>query len=446
MVIGAYGMVQILRLPGARKIRFEPMIPRWLILFFSGIGTTLLLVLPLIPGIISYFHHPVGNGVIEAAFQTQPFSITAGFLWQLLSDFGLAPDEGWRAALSLGLALCGMFFLVRQSRRYALIVLFWFLLPLLVLQLAHPLHTVANRYLLFLQPLYLILIGAGIVGLARLIPFMQTQRSELRVLSYALVAGIFVLFIAGPPLVSLYARAKLNDWKTLAKYLETNAESGDMLVTEKGYWGVQALSSYLPNLNAFSSPPGTLEVLQNSLAQNRRIWYISFNGVLNPKEETWVKSHLQLVPPEAWQRADLNYVRSDDFRFTQSEELVTIYHHEAELPATIKYEAELGTHADTRAFLPLMAGQTLEAKMRLAANGLRLLELVYSTKGNTTFQTLVDNQNLGAPRLESEQGGWKTVTWEIPADRSDTVSVQIKNMGKGSLRVRSVGLRMEGGN
>ncbi|MBI4670802.1 MAG: glycosyltransferase family 39 protein [Chloroflexi bacterium] len=431
----ALGALWHARAQRTREKLLRVLLPRAHLLILASFALTALAALPLVPGTLPYVLHPSLKG-IEAEFSYAPFQLTPDFLQLLLSDMGLAPDLGWRTVLSLALALLGLIALWKNNSRGAWILGAWLLLPLLLLHVAHPSRGVANRYLIFLQPVFVVLIAIGLMWLGEKI---VTFRREIRV--GAIVVGIVIMiFVVVPPLQALYPRAKLNDWQTLARFFATHAQPGDVLMGENKYWALNALAYYLPNVNAYSSPPGTLDALQNARAQNRRLWYVSFGGGLNPEVEQWVQANFTRVEDAAWMRADLDYVPRDEFHFTQSEGLVALYFHDGEIPSRIEYANELGDRANVTPHLPLAFGEMLEAKLELAGGEERGFEIIYSSKKPAQFQVTVNGESW--TKVNKDIAGNVIVTRRGTLGvEGEQVFIQVKNLSRESpLFVKSIRL------
>jgi hypothetical protein len=426
-------------------LRARVRVPRDFVLGMTSFALTALLALPLLPGTLPYVSHPTLKG-LEAEFGEHPFQITLPFLQSLLSDMGLAPDMGWRTALSLAFALIGLAALVRARPRAGWVLGVWLVLPLALLHVTHPGHVVANRYLIFLQPVYLLVIAFGVVALARGVNALllraaawRAWKAGVRAFIGASVVFFLILWVSLAPLQALYARAKLNDWQTLAHFLETHATPGDVLFSEQDFWGMQKLSYYM-NPNQFSSPPATLEELQRAYAQDRTLWYISFGGYLNPSQEAWVKTHLTRVAGAAWMRPDLVYVPRDEFHFTQSEPLVTLYTRAGKIPAAIVYANELGDRARATPYLPLASGESLDAQLALEGEGTRSVEIEYASNQPAQFEVYVNGTFLAHARDAKAKPSGTRARWNLPVDAGTPILLQVKNLERGALFIRAVRL------
>ncbi len=425
-------------------------IPRSYVLIVTSLALAGSLALPLAPGTLPYVAGQTAgaNGTTDAA---QAFQLSPQFLQLLLSDSGLAPDMGWRTGLSLALALLGFILLARKNRRGAWILGVWLILPPLLLQLTHPLHDVANRYLIFLQPVYLILIAhglyamaRGIGGLLRRAAWWRAQNAAARYFVGASAFAALLILFSVAPLRALYARAKLNDWQTLAHFFETHTAPGDVLMVEKGFWGMNTLAFYLKNVNAFSSPPATLKELQKAFAQNRTMWYMSFGGYYNPAEQQWVEQNLQRVEHTQWMRPDLDYAPRDEFHFTQSEPLLEIYMRQGEIPSEIIYGNELGDRARATPHLPLAFAKKLEAKLAVRNPPPRILEIEYASKQPAQFEIDVNGIAFARVQDAAASPNGTTARWVLPPDASAEIVVRLENVSRQTLLfIKAVRVRGE---
>jgi len=438
----AIGALWRVRAQQTRENWLRTLFPRAHLLILLSFGLTAFLALPLAPGTLPYVLHPTLSG-IEAEFAYQPFQLTPEFLRLLLSDIGLAPDLGWRTFLACALALVGFAALLKKNSRGAWILGVWLFLPLVLLHLAHPSRGVANRYLIFLQPVYLVVIAAGVVYLGSAMDGVMRKLSEVRTMraAAALLAITAWLLVAAPPLLALYPRAKLNDWQTLAQFFATHAQPGDVLIGENKYWALNALAYYAPNVSAYSSPPGTLDALETAFAQNRRMWYISFGGDLNPDVEKWVRTRMTRVDDAAWMRPDLDYKPRAEFHFTQSEGLVALYFRDGEIPSRIEYANELGDRAKATPYLPLGLNETLEAKLSLPNDAPRVLEIEYASKAPAQFDVYVNDALLAQVRETQANSKGTVARWALAADASAEIVVRVKiTTHQAPLFVKAMGL------
>jgi hypothetical protein len=335
----------------------------------------------------------------------------------------LGAQEQWRTILSLGAAVVGLVFLLISRRRAAWVCLIWLMLPLLVLSLVQPKHGVAGRYLIFLQPIYLMLVASGVVWIGAavfsLIEHVAVQNKthargnlERRQGVNLAVFGVGLLFLAViviPPLQALYGRAKLNDWRAIANYIEQNSAPGALIYGERNTPNMNALTYYLPNLLRYDTPPTTIESMQGALNDRRQMWYVSAGDFFDPEGEEWARENLGVVPNNAWQDASLDYQPRDDFRFTQSEHLATLYVRAGELPSEIVYRGRQGFSNENTEQLRLNPGETLEAQLRAADGDADVLEIELASKKPAQFDVLIDGNLVEQVREDESEKGARTL-------------------------------------
>ena len=308
-------------------------IPRWFVLYLVGCVMMGIVVLPLLPGTLPFV---LRSGLRDASVEWRnlpPFHVTPAFLLEQLGYFGLNAGRDWRMWVSLALALVGWLALLKGKSRTAWITLAWLGTPLLILEITHPRHEVVSRYLIFMQPVYLMLMAHGVIVLAfgaykifarAFGANAQKMRATFWIGSGAI--GLLVLAImVMPPLQALYQRAKINDWRAIADYLRANVQADDFVTTEQDTWGSRALTYYW-------QPPGNSRIKERGVAEleqaaraGKRIWYISLGGYFDPAGEAWVQKNLTAIDRRVWERADLVYRPTDEFVFPQSEGAATIY-------------------------------------------------------------------------------------------------------------------------
>lgn len=290
------------------------------------------LVLPLLPGTLPFVWR---SGLRDASVEWRalpPFQLSPAFLSELFGYFGLSAGADWRMWLSLGIALSGLAVLFRRDARQGLLTLLWVAVPLAVLGLARPRHEVVPRYLIFIQPVYLLWLAQGAVAgyaflMSRVARWTRDRKKIQRGARYIgaalCIAGLSVMI--APPLASLYRRAKINDWRAVSAYLSANARPGDFVTAERGAWALRALTYYWPQQGKNRVRDESLEQMQQALARGQTVWYLSLGGWFDAEGENWAREYLTPLAPSIWQRSDLDYTQRDEFVFPQSEGYVTIY-------------------------------------------------------------------------------------------------------------------------
>lgn len=440
----------------------QRLVPVWVRRFFLSLAATAVLALPLATGTLPYL---IGGGtpaVPSEILATPRFQLTTAFLGDLLGDLGLGAGEPFRTGATLALALLGVALLLLKGARgsqvprapgeyapqspararHALwMAAVWLLVPLGLLGVLQPAHDVAARYLIFLQPMYLLLVASGIVALARMvIPLAGAVASGSPAWGWAAVAVVLALVVLAP-LNALYRRAKLNDWRALANYIEAHAEPGDVVLGERNTPNLTALSYFIPNILRYDTSPTSLPGMTAALAANRRIWYISAGEYFDPEGEAWARANLSLVEPGLWTNPNLDYTAQEEFHFTQSEQMASLLLHSGALPGTIRYRGRRGIANDpAEEQVRIGPGEILEARLSQKAGTPRRLQLQFRGKQLARIRVTVDGIYVGAVLDDAPQQGIREVGWELPAGLPDAVLVRVTNTGLDPLFIRSLAL------
>lgn len=443
-----YQRTRILALNTGAARRVNRRVPRWVAPFVASMVGYVLAALPLLPGTLPLLVRGGSRAPgVEFPFAT-PFQLTPMFVEELLGFYGLGAGLDWRAWLSAALAALGLAFLLWRKKQSSWIVLCWFVFPLAVLGLTHPQHEVSPRYLIFLQPVYLVLLAQGVMGLGALV-FQATQVSstqgklDLRRVG-ALAFGLFILGVVTiSPLQALYARAKINDWRAIAGYITSNAEPGDLVVGETGTWATGALGYYIEDASAYSTPRVKLSDLQAAVAQNRRLWYVSLGGIFDAEIEAWARENLNPIPDKEWQHPELLYQAAGNFVFPQSESPAHIYFFGDALASEIVYH-DRGAGRQGKSHIAVRPSDTLRAKLQPPPSETAssvTFEIEFKSEAPAQFEVLLNGQWLAQVQEQAAQGDWQTLNWTLPSDLAATVVLEVRNTSQALLLVHSLRLK-----
>jgi hypothetical protein len=179
--------------------------------------------------------------------------------------------------------LLAVFFLgLLASRRRALLVLLWFLVPLPILLLTK--YWLQPRYLSYFLPVFLVVTARGITWLATAVT--PTRRKE----TIALVA--LTGLVALPNLIQLpsyYAEPQEDQWREVTAFVESNHQAGDLVLISSAYdptplpfeWYSATPSGVLPR-QVFPEEPvkgvltdfEQLDLLPATTEGHERVWFV----------------------------------------------------------------------------------------------------------------------------------------------------------------------------
>ncbi len=201
--------------------------------FFSFLASAVvmaLLYLPMLPFTLSGLLGQKGlAGRVPTAVSRTSLSYLAG----ILDLFGAGPGL---ALLCYLLALClGLYFLVRRARQQLVLAALWMVLPFVVVLLVPAGHSFRLRYVIFVLPVFLIVVSAGLVGLGDLVSRWAARRwsgAKARAMATPVALAIFCSVLG---MLSLGALGRLWDegkqpWDKASSFLQAVVGPSEVVV------------------------------------------------------------------------------------------------------------------------------------------------------------------------------------------------------------------------
>lgn len=185
-----------------------------------------ILYLPMVPFILRGARGARGLGGEPSPFTTMEMR---DFLPTVFSLFGAGmglPLYLYAAALAGGLLSLGL------EKRWKLLILamLWSVVPFLILLVVPARHAFRLRYLIFILPVFLLMVARGLTwlvgALARRWPNLPSSMPVLGAAALALLLGGFNV----TPVGGFYSEQK-QPWRKAFHYLETVAQPGEIVVT-----------------------------------------------------------------------------------------------------------------------------------------------------------------------------------------------------------------------
>jgi mannosyltransferase len=278
--------------------------------FLSCILLMALLYLPMVPYVLGGLmsHKGLGGDAHAAVSKMDP-----QYLSGILELFGAGP--GWPLLCYVAALGLGLWSLAREERRELFLFLLWMVLPFLVVFLVPAGHNFRLRYVIFVLPVFLLVVSRGLVALADAIGgWLQgkLQRGNWRramgpaVLTVA--AALFGLLGVGP-LQQLWREEK-QPWDKAAAFLEGIVQPTDIVIAP-----VEAHVNRLEYFDYSASPaeylvpcpcpaPVNMEDWDGfaDLAEgHQRVWLLDPNpNYLRIRPERWIAQQLDdyvFLPP-----------------------------------------------------------------------------------------------------------------------------------------------------
>jgi hypothetical protein len=415
-------------------------------LLVLGVSTlvAILLCFPLFDGILDFIAHKGPNWSDQIA--PASFDLTPSFYVDLLSLFGAGP--GWPFWIMFILFVLGVGAALRSRLWFGVVAVTWIALPPLVLWLAQPQHIFTPRYLLFLQPVYLLLVAYGLKVLAdlvvtvgqRLLGFREHLQSRgLVVISVLFGAGLLALVFA--PTVRGYGVEKINNWSAACSYLWKNTGPGDILVGNAYAYGILTWcidikrgGPYIPVV-----PADGID-LQDAVRQGRGVWYV--NVTASAPEIDYVRNTFTEVPHSSWANTSLTPpVNSEVQLYPEGESNAAIYHYSPpEVPSGISFHDMKGSTISPEwpDYVEIPPGRSYSVRLKLESTAARQLRLKALKLEGRPIEVSVDGTYLGTVSSVSGGASWEEFVLPLPPGTGDIFTVQLANPGQETSAISSI--------
>jgi 4-amino-4-deoxy-L-arabinose transferase-like glycosyltransferase len=255
--------------------------------FLASLTLVLVLYLPMVPHLLRGATSSKGLGG-EISID---IGATLTFLGQALDAWANGPGLVsllFLLPFVLGLAACVP---TRHSQLW--LACCWLALPMAVLLFVPARHGFRPRYVLFILPVFLILVAYGLVASSRALgkrvsgPTLETQPCFL---------GLSVLVLALVSITTLwgYYDEPRSDWKAVAKMLGSSY-SGNEIVVSPGPFAQLALKRYEEDLSEAAFSIGGSEVfLSSERAAEAGVWFVG------PGREAMASTEAELRAAMPW--------------------------------------------------------------------------------------------------------------------------------------------------
>jgi uncharacterized membrane protein len=283
-VIGALGIFYLLDSFDFKASRFKPQGTNKL--FIISVASFILLSLPMILWVLGELGYASGNKTWGMAQE--------GFYYNIFINF--SSYSGTLLIIYIILMLAGLFFCLRDSKRWFSLISLWLFLPLFTGYFLAGSMPFQPRYLLFVLPAFLLLISKGIISIADIFAVSSNSNSfpkdkrkktvscsddaiKSKNSNSTLVIVLIMLIVVAlsyAPLHSYYSTYQKNDWRGASVYLASVTQSGDSIVPLPGYMG-QPLYYYYDNSSdgTFREGVGYSEgELTSYVKGKQRIWFL----------------------------------------------------------------------------------------------------------------------------------------------------------------------------
>jgi hypothetical protein len=277
-VVAAEALYALARL--AWRSAKERVVDRRLLWLGGGLCLIGLLYLPLAGPLLDFWRQAGPASQPQNLEGLYPFQLSWQFSIGMLSAFGPRAQD-WRLALFVA-GLMGGLLSCLFRRRWATLMLLtiWFVVPLATLTLVPSSHFFDMRYLIFLLPPYLLLVGEGVVALASLllkpVRLADSERSHLLL---GLGLGLVLFVPANWQALQTHYHWEKENWRNIGVLVRQHIDEGELVFVSPLYWS-RPLLYYQPTLVPRLVGGNRLEQLESAAMRAAGLWYIRYGGAL----------------------------------------------------------------------------------------------------------------------------------------------------------------------
>jgi hypothetical protein len=219
--------------------------------FVVSLAMVALAYTPMIPHLLRGLSGAKGLGAT-----TRGVGYITSVVGQAVDSWGLG--SGWAILILMVPFLIGIVASAKQQWRLLWLAFCWLVLPFAVLYAFPARHGFRPRYVLFILPLYLLIVAKALTSVDVFIAGrLAGGRARRRNISLAvLVAGITILSV---PAMEAYHAEDRADWRASAALLARNVSPGDVIVSP-GAFALVALPRYEPILGEVDIMIGGSEI------------------------------------------------------------------------------------------------------------------------------------------------------------------------------------------
>ena len=241
-------------------------------------------------------------GIPSALAESEPLNslpppLELSFLVKLFGQLSNGSPFGYSGValyLSIFFFLCGWILYMKKYKEKSALLLLWIIVPIILLFWVSTIPFIVKRtrvyaeprYLIFVLPVYLLLISMGITSIAETVVSKgassmraHARKRRKKNLNISLIAPLLIVIVLGVtsvgPLLQYY-RGEKRDWRAVAQYLEIETQANDVIVIEPSYLRLP-FSYYFKNQKNITvkSTYGSVSTLENIYHRNSRIWFVT---------------------------------------------------------------------------------------------------------------------------------------------------------------------------
>lgn len=265
-------------------------------------GASLLLVIVLVVPLISAF---LSNVQGKAGGEVTWGISSPGLIAALLSRFTTFGDTP--SIVFIAFFVIGLFVSIKAGKEQPLLLGIWLVFPVAVSYCLASIMPFQPRYLIFIQPAFILIISKGITGTAEyFIPNIESRnfdpaRTARNRSIFTVVIILLFCMVSYGPLADYYSTNQKPDWRDAVSFLEDNMASGDVVVPLPGNSNV--LEYYYDNSSQGTTIVGipyTIDAIEEFIPANRTytVWFVMTADInaVDPQGEVleWLQHNTRL--------------------------------------------------------------------------------------------------------------------------------------------------------
>ncbi|HEV8437810.1 MAG TPA: glycosyltransferase family 39 protein [Methylomirabilota bacterium] len=436
LVAGGWTFVRWWREPRSRQDLMKLMFP---LLAVTASGIVPLLVASPLVGKAAYYLFVQGY-VFDP--NIPPARIDAPIVVDILSRLG--SGAGIPMVLSGAAGAIGILAALYYRRWLGLsVIVTWLGFPFIALALLQPRVYVNARYFLFMQPVYLLLVGWGLAQTFVLVSaairwLIGSTRAEIVArLAGALLVGAIVLDEMALTWNGYWVE-RVNDWSAVCRYLHRHVVPGDIVVGDSYVEGI--LAWCYPKARGVSVlGPQVYTVAE--LTRRGHTWYLDVKASRRPGLERTAAANV--IPRAEWAPKDVlppGFDNGGRLRYPQAEHPVTVLSHPVVSVASDLVFRDVVYGPGMPAYTHVISEDSRAFWLRLAPSQPRVLRLEYWDLPGISLRLAAGGTAIA--EIESRRTRqWTASEVVLPAGIPETFLLEIRNRGSRVAAVSRVQVR-----
>jgi len=201
--------------------------------------------------------------------------VTTAFVVSMVGSFSSGPGLDLTAFLAL--FLLGIVVSARSHRVQLWLTSCWTVVPFLALYVVQARHGVHGRYMIFILPIWLVLVSRGLIAVGSAASAWLSRRwGHGQIVACALLLSVLAAMSLGRTW-SYYAEDRA-DWRAVAAFLGASIAPGEEMSSPGALAGV-VLPRYDERPEDVRSSRGGIEVFLNSTSRKSAgVWFVARSG------------------------------------------------------------------------------------------------------------------------------------------------------------------------